>query len=173
MAASRIDTSPRPTSAPERTAVAQSPVNALVARRGEAEFKPGAINPDWIIEGNPQARSAPLVSSADGAGSVNFWDCTAGVFRWHFTWDETIMILDGEVRITDDNGGSSVLRAGDVAHFQAGSTYTWKVDRYVRKIAFHKKPTRSFRRFLIRYQQRAGVSAYVLGIALLRLVMRR
>ncbi len=172
MAATQFDTSPRPTSAPERHAE-EFPVSAFVARSGEVEFKPGPINPEWILEGNPQARSAPLVSSSDGGGAVNFWDCTAGKFRWEYVWDETVMFLEGEVRVTDNAGHTTLFRAGDVAHFPAGSSFTWEIDHYVRKIAFHKKPNRSLRRFFIRYQRRVGVAVSVIGVPLLRLMMRR
>jgi uncharacterized cupin superfamily protein len=149
------------------------PVSALVARSGQVDYKPGSINPDWIVSGDPQARSAALVASPDGHATANFWDCTAGKFHWHYVWDETVLILGGEVRITDSDGNSSVLRAGDVAYFAAGSSYFWEVERYVRKMAFHRRPATTLRGFLTRYRQRITMTASVLGIALVRTMMRR
>jgi uncharacterized cupin superfamily protein len=168
-----IDTSPLATQRPRSSGEQRVPVSALVARSGQVDYKPGSINPDWIVSGNPQTRSAPLVSSPDGYGSANFWDCTAGKFNWHYGWDETVLILGGEVRVTDSDGNSSVLRAGDVAHFPAGSSFLWEVERYVRKIAFHRKPAPTLRSFLGRYRQRITMAASVLGIALVRGVMRK
>ena len=148
-------------------------MSAFVARSGHVDYKPGQINPEWIVSGNPQTRSAPLVSSPDGHGAANFWDCTAGSFNWHFVWDETVLILDGEVRVTDSAGNSSVLRAGDVAHFPAGSSFFWEVERYVRKIAFHRKPALTLRSFISRYRNRITMAASVLGMALVRVVIRK
>jgi uncharacterized cupin superfamily protein len=168
-----IDTSSRPGLSLRTTGEQRVPVDALVARSGQVDFKPAPISPDWVLSGDPQARSGDLVASPDGYGSTNFWDCTAGKFNWHYVWDETVLILGGEVRVTDSNGATSVLRAGDVAYFAAGSSYVWEVERYVRKIAFHKRPAPSFRSFLGRYRHRITMAASVLGIALVRVALRR
>jgi uncharacterized cupin superfamily protein len=173
MTALRLDTSPRPTLSPRRSGEQRTPVSALVARSGQVDYKPAPINPEWIVSGDPQARSGDLVASPDGYGSANFWDCTAGEFNWQYGWDETVLILGGEVRITDSDGATSVLRAGDVAHFPAGSTYHWKIERYVRKIAFHRKPAMTLRKFVSRYKQRFAMVASVLGIALVRGVIKK
>jgi uncharacterized cupin superfamily protein len=141
------------------------PVSALVARSGQVDYKPAPINPEWIVSGDPQARSGDLVGSPDGHGSAKFWDCTAGEFNWHYGLDETVLILGGEARITDSDRATSVLRAGDVAHFPAGSSYHWKVERYVRMIAFRRKPAMTFRKFISRYRDRFTMAASVLGVA--------
>jgi len=169
----RIDTSPRPTLGPRSSGEQRLPVSALVARSGQVDYKPAPINRDWIVSGDPQARSGDLVASADGSGSTNFWDCTAGTFNWHYAWDETVLILGGEVRVTDSDGATSVLRPGDVAHFAAGTSYLWDVDHYVRKIAFHKKPAPTLRRFLGKYRQRITMMTSVMGVALVRAALRR
>ena len=65
-------------------------------------LKSTPINPDWIISGNPQARTAEHSRGHDEAALTAIWDCTAGEFRWRFGWDETVMILEGEVRVTTD-----------------------------------------------------------------------
>src|SRR5262245_12155264 len=131
---------PRDRIVSERRELERVPVSALVSRSGAAEFQPGAIDPSWILAGSPQTRSAALVSAPDGGSSVNFWDCTAGRFQWQYCWDETVFIVAGSVRITDASGHSSVLCAGDVAHFPAGSSFVWEVDKYVQKMAFHRRP---------------------------------
>jgi uncharacterized cupin superfamily protein len=106
----------------------------------ELQLKSAPINPDWVLSGNPQARAADHSGSGDRAASTAFWDCTAGEFRWFFGWDETVYILEGDVHITAEDGTERLLRVGDVAYFRAGTWATWRVDSYVRKVAFMRRP---------------------------------
>ena len=71
---------------------------------------------------------------------MNFWDCTAGRFHWDYFGDEMVQILEGEVHVTFEDGVTRTLRAGDTAHFKAGTRLEWNVPDYVRKIAFHRSP---------------------------------
>lgn len=116
-------------------------VPLLVAASSAAmEMKAAPIDPDWVISGEPDARIAEHSYSADRASMTALWDCTAGTFRWYFAWDETVMILEGEVRVTDANGAVRVLKAGDIAYFAGNTWATWQIDNYVRKIAFLRQP---------------------------------
>ena len=63
------------------------------------EMKAAPINPEWIIEGDPQARMADHSRSGDRAAYTALWDCTAGTFRWFFMWDETVHIIEGDVLV--------------------------------------------------------------------------
>jgi uncharacterized protein len=103
-------------------------------------MEPAPIDPAWIVEGAPVARFAKHSNGGDDAAVTGVWDCTAGTFRWHFSWDETVMILEGSVTVIAADGTERLLRAGDVAYFKAGTWYTWHVERYVRKLAFCRKP---------------------------------
>lgn len=122
--------------------VAEAPVNRkLVAGALDNQpMRPAPIEPSWILNGTPTARFAEHSHGADDAAITGVWDCTAGEFRWHFGWDETVLILEGEVLVTADDGTERVLRAGDVAYFAAGSWYTWRIDTYLKKLAFCRKP---------------------------------
>ncbi|WP_283196416.1 cupin domain-containing protein [Rhizobium sp. AN80A] len=104
------------------------------------DMKSTPINPDWIVAGDPRARTGEHSRGHDDAALTAIWDCTAGEFRWFFGWDETVMILEGEVHITADDGTERILRAGDVAFFAGGTWASWRVDNYVRKVAFLRKP---------------------------------
>jgi uncharacterized cupin superfamily protein len=111
--------------------------------RGAAEspnWKSCPINPDWVLEGTPVARVEHLSSSADGAASTYYWDCTAGRFDWHYSFDETLHILEGEVLLKFPNETSRAVAAGDVVFFPAGSTAQWTIDQYVRKLAYCRTP---------------------------------
>lgn len=113
---------------------------ALVANSAfDMELKPAPINPDWILEGSPQARSCEQSASGDRAAFTAIWDCTAGEFRWYFGWDETVYILEGEVHVTDADGKHRTLKAGDVAYFRGGTWATWKIDHYLKKVAFMRR----------------------------------
>jgi uncharacterized cupin superfamily protein len=76
----------------------------VFAAPADIELGPNPVNPDWIIEGKPQARAKRLAESADGTSSVMAWSCTPGRFEWHYAVDETVHIISGEVFVTDDNG---------------------------------------------------------------------
>src|SRR5262249_1067999 len=67
-----------------------------------------------------------LARSQDGASTVMAWSCTAGRFNWHYTVDETVHIISGEVFVTNEKGEECRLGPGDMAFFPAGSRSTWR-----------------------------------------------
>ena len=118
----------------------QGPTRAAAqyAHSGHRDLEPAPIEPSWILEGAPIARLKVLHAASDQRYVVALWDCTAGRFRWHFNADEVVHILDGEVSVTDEDGGERILRPGDTALFPKGSTNVWHVPRYVRKMAVNR-----------------------------------
>src|SRR4051794_3877278 len=102
------------------------------------EFADAPIPAAQVIDGAPVARSCDLHSSREAGVSMNLWDCTAGRFHWHYGSDELVEILEGEVRVSDVDGRQRVLRAGDTAHFPAGTSFVWEVPEYVKKLAIHR-----------------------------------
>ncbi|XVX18578.1 cupin domain-containing protein [Actinomycetota bacterium] len=98
------------------------------------------ISPDWIREGAPVARSSQWADTTDGRGTMHVWSCTAGTFDWHFGADEIVVIVEGEVEVTDDAGRTTTLRVGDSALFPAGSHWVWRVPTHVRKQAILIRP---------------------------------
>lgn len=110
------------------------------------DFGPAPIEPTWILDGSPVARSHDIAKAGDDQLSCNLWDCTAGTFRWSYRCDEIVHILEGEVTI-QENGMTRTLRAGDVAFFPQGLETVWTVPAYVKKFAIHRSVERSlFRR---------------------------
>jgi hypothetical protein len=125
---------------------------------------PAPIDPSWIMAGAPVARVAEHSRGQDDAAVTAVWDCTAGEFNWHFGWDETVLIIEGEVHVTAEDGVERLLRAGDVAYFAGGTCARWRVDRYVRKVAFCRKPFP--KPLMLAYRLRDAVrSGAVSGIA--------
>jgi uncharacterized cupin superfamily protein len=103
-------------------------------------MEPRPINPAWILSGEPAARVAFHSEPGDKCASTVIWDCTAGQFRWFFGWDEMVVILEGEVHVTAEDGSARTLTVGDVAYFRAGTWATWRIDRYVKKVAVTRRP---------------------------------
>ena len=106
----------------------------------DVELKSAPIRPEWILDGDPQARNKVLALSEDRMATTLVWDCTAGRFKWIYDVDETIHILEGAVNLTQFDGSVKRLHAGDVVFFPAGSSATWEVEGYVRKLAFFRQP---------------------------------
>ena len=89
---------------------------------------------ELIQEGNPEARGAVLNQSAGKRLSSGVWSCTAGKFKWRYTWDEFVQIIEGEVVITEVGGVSHTLNPGDCAHFPKGLHVHWNVMKNVRQL---------------------------------------
>jgi uncharacterized cupin superfamily protein len=132
---------------------------SLAFANTDVELKSAPIRPEWIIEGEPMARNQVLALSEDRMATTLVWDCTAGRFRWIYDTDETIHILEGEVHLTQADGVTKRLGAGDVVFFPAGSSATWQVDNYVRKLAFFRQPVpRPMSLFLRAFRKAAGLA---------------
>ena len=100
---------------------------------------PRPIEPTWIIEGKPEARSFVLSNSADGLASTIIWECSEGRFNWYYDLDETVLILDGSIVLESDGIPPTRYVAGDVIFFRDGAHAKWHVEGHVRKLAFCRK----------------------------------
>lgn len=114
-------------------------VTPIVLSNTAVELSSSPINPDWILDGTPVARSAELSRSRDGTACTLVWDCTPGKFVWHYHTDETIHIMEGSVVLDDGTGPSRRLGPGDVVFFPAGASVRWHVETHVRKLAFFRR----------------------------------
>ncbi|WP_298816708.1 cupin domain-containing protein [uncultured Roseibium sp.] len=108
------------------------------------QLEPAPIRQDWVIDGSPVAMCKILARHHLGWGDAAHWSCTAGKFHWYYGWDETVMFLEGEVFITDDNGNVYHGRPGVSLHFPKGTGAIWEVPTYIRKLAFNQKPVPSY-----------------------------
>jgi uncharacterized protein len=104
-----------------------------------ADLEPAPISPDWILAGSPKARSKVLAKSHDRTSVIMVWECTAGRFNWHYSEDEVVVVISGEVFITTENGEIRRLRQGDMGFFPAGSSCTWLINDSIKKIAVLRK----------------------------------
>lgn len=106
----------------------------VIAAAAAADLQPAPITPGWILSGTPEARNKLMALSEDRTAYIMVWDCTPGRFNWHYSEDETVVIMSGEVFITDEKGERR-LGPGDFAFFPAGCSCTWRVTSHVRKVA--------------------------------------
>src|SRR5262245_27602010 len=95
--------------------------SALIAAATTAGLNATSIARDWILEGKPETRSKELARSHDRTSHVMVWDCTAGRFNWHYNKDETLVVIEGEAFISDQNGGERRIGPGDMVFFPAGT----------------------------------------------------
>ena len=112
------------------------PISLIEASHCSIDLKPSPIEPSWIIEGNPEARSHRLSASTDGAAMTLIWSCTEGKFNWYYDVDETIMILEGSILLEGEGMPPKRFGAGDVIFFRGGAHARWHVEGYVKKVAF-------------------------------------
>jgi uncharacterized cupin superfamily protein len=111
----------------------------VIAATATSVLEPAPISPDWILAGTPEARSKILAKSHDGTSCIMVWECTAGRFNWYYNEDETIVVISGEVFITNDQGEERQLVQGDMGFFPAGSSCTWSVTDRIKKVAVLRK----------------------------------
>jgi uncharacterized cupin superfamily protein len=89
-------------------------------------FEPYPLDPADIIEGEPNSRVHWLRQDDSGLLTGVF---AADPVKTRYAWpqDETIHVLEGEVRIEFDDGDALELGPGDVASFKKGDTAIWHI----------------------------------------------
>jgi uncharacterized protein len=112
------------------------PEKIVIAAAATADLERAPVRLDWVLNGAPETRSKELARSHDRTSCVMVWDCTAGHFNWHYNKDETLVVISGEAFITNENGEERRLGPGDIVFFPAGTSSTWRVPRYIKKVAF-------------------------------------
>jgi uncharacterized cupin superfamily protein len=101
------------------------------------DLAPDPMDPSWILEGNPQARSRRLFVDPDRSISAILWDCTAGRFDWHYGGDEIIQIVDGEAELTFPSGTVTTVKPGDIVYFPGAQIVQFNVPHYIRKVSLY------------------------------------
>jgi uncharacterized cupin superfamily protein len=115
------------------------PKSIVLADTASVDLEPIPISPDWILAGTPEARGKILAKSSDGTSYIMVWECTAGRFNWHYSEDETVVVLSGDVLITTKIGEEKRLGQGDMGFFPAGSSCTWHINDRIKKVAVLRK----------------------------------
>jgi uncharacterized cupin superfamily protein len=140
------------------------PGHAAFLHTDHVDLVEDPIEPSWILEGQPRARSGRHSWSRDEWATTVVWECSAGRFTWEYGWDESVYVLEGEVHLTSPTGEQTTLRAGDLGYFPAGTRWTWQIDDRVRKVAFNRRPTPASVHAMGRLRTRVGsLAKRVLG----------
>lgn len=105
----------------------------------DIELRDDPIEPAWVLAGTPRARSGCHSTNTDGWAATHVWECSAGRFRWHFGLEETVLVLEGEVHVTDAAGRTQRLVPGTLGYFPSGSWWVWDVPVHVRKLSFNRR----------------------------------
>ena len=91
---------------------------------------------EWVLEGHPSPSGTVLSRSDDSRIIRGVWECTPGKFTWSFSYDETLVVVDGRATVELDTGETVDLAPGVMAFFGRGHEATWTVHETLRK-GFH------------------------------------
>lgn len=61
------------------------------------------IKPEWILGGSPEAWYKDVAISRDEMAELVVWECSAGLFMWHYKKDESLIVISGEAFVTTEN----------------------------------------------------------------------
>jgi uncharacterized cupin superfamily protein len=111
--------------------------SVVIANVTSAELSLGHM--PHVVSGAPKSGTKILATSHDRNSIVWVWECSPGSFIWHYSEDETVYIISGEVFISTDSGEERRLGPGDMAVFPGGVSCKWRVTAPVRKFAITRK----------------------------------
>ncbi|MDM0043401.1 cupin domain-containing protein [Variovorax dokdonensis] len=108
-----------------------APPSAISIHQGMTALE---IPPEWIRSGNPRFKVVEIARSSNERHIVGLWQCEGPTtFEWQFSLDETVHLLEGEVRV-DYLGKSFTLRPGHSATFHAGTRAVWHIPDRAKKV---------------------------------------
>ena len=86
--------------------------------------------------GDPQAKMAKLCTAEDGGwgSTVGIWTCEPCTLVSRVMIEETILVLEGEVRIALDDGTAVDLGVGGIAVLPRGKVATWTVKTHYKEV---------------------------------------
>jgi uncharacterized cupin superfamily protein len=117
------------------------------------------VNPSWILSGKPIFRGAETMRSPDGRVVSGLWACEGPTsFVWHFSHDETVHLLEGQVEV-EYQGRRFSITPGDTASFHAGTQAIWHVPGHVKKAYTLNQPgwlVRAWRKLNRLWAERIG-----------------
>lgn len=93
----------------------------------EVELRPEAVDPSWIVEGEPQWWTTETWSNADRTTVCGCFRSTPGKFQYAPPADEITFVRGGVVLVTAEDGSTQEFRAGDVMSIRAGASLVFDV----------------------------------------------
>lgn len=111
-------------------------ISFATAPRDAATYLPAA---ERIIAGNPLQTAEIIFTSGDGRFACGIWQAERGAWRVVFTESEFCHLLEGVIKVTDQDGVATLFRAGDCFVSPAGFTGIWEIIEPARKyFAFYE-----------------------------------
>lgn len=91
--------------------------------------------PERLVRGDPSRTTWEHYANPSGEVSCGVWACEVGAWRIAFdeTSDEYFHVLEGRIRITDDEGNACEFGAGEACVIPAGFTGVFEVLEPVKK----------------------------------------
>lgn len=91
-------------------------------------------SPDKIVSGNPRQRVWSQYADAGKEFFVGVWECEPGAWRIRYTEEEYCRILEGRSILTNAQGETFEVTAGDEFVIPRGFSGMWEVIERTRKI---------------------------------------
>jgi uncharacterized protein len=94
------------------------------------------VDDPTLVDAPYTARSWRCFGSGDGRAVSGIWEAGPHLERCACDFDEMCHILEGQVRLTDASGNSTIFGPGDSFVVAAGFRGTWENLGFVRKLFF-------------------------------------
>lgn len=109
------------------------PAITRIATQGEARVD--YPRPDRLVEGNPRRETWTGYDNPKSGASIGIWACERGAWKIQFaqTKEEFFCVLEGRVRLHDQNGNVAEFGVGEAAVIPPGFTGMFEVVEPVRK----------------------------------------
>jgi len=104
----------------------------VVMRVEDADAEISIIEPADRLSGAPRIRVWSMDASEQSL-SAGIWEATPGKWRFANPHWEYFHVVEGHSVVTEDDGASYTLRAGDGLILRAGFSGTWEVIETTRK----------------------------------------
>ena len=107
----------------------------------EAELEEYYLDSEKLISGNPRQSVWNHYTDPTGKYFAGFWQSEVGKWRISYTEEETCFLLEGVSIVSEADGNSTTLRAGDSFVIPKGFVGTWEVVEPSRKLyAIYEEP---------------------------------
>ncbi len=99
-----------------------------------AEREDFAPPPDNVVSGAPHGETRNAYESGNGQKFIGEWSCSKGAWRVSYSEWEYCRILEGNVRLTGDDGSVVEAGAGENFVIEPGFEGVWENLTHVRKL---------------------------------------
>ena len=99
-----------------------------------AETEAFAPTPDRLVSGHPKGETRNAYESADGRKYFGEWSCSKGAWRVSYSEWEYCRILEGNARLTGDDGSVVEIGPGGNLIIEPGFEGVWENLTPVRKL---------------------------------------